>query len=250
MKYLTCLLAIAILISTQTLLAQSGTTSFGKTVIGVDYEVGCTMGESIILNYISSNNYLSSGIIQPISGGNPVLALSTTLFSVRAIDKDVTIDWTTIQDFDQDYFLIERRFDKDQEFKTINRVTASEEVGSVSYSVTDFDILKAGVYYYRLKIFNKNGAFVYSEIRPVLFSLDKYLSTDIFPNPTSSHIKIQSLGVDIIGYELFSVDGKKVSYGQLKSNSINLSTLIAGIYILKLRSTQEEFFKVIQKTNI
>lgn len=60
-------------------------------------------------------------------------------------------------------------------------------------------------------------------------------SFSVFPNPAKDHIFVNSTNTEKLYFNLFSVDGKLISNGELMSgSSIQVSDLVPGIYLLRL----------------
>ena len=63
----------------------------------------------------------------------------------------------------------------------------------------------------------------------------------IFPNPATEIINISLLDTEttIADYELFSIDGRRLSAGIVEDNTLEISHLEAGIYILKIKNGEK-----------
>ncbi|MBI3500250.1 MAG: T9SS type A sorting domain-containing protein [Bacteroidetes bacterium] len=70
----------------------------------------------------------------------------------------------------------------------------------------------------------------------------------VFPNPVSEKVELKS-GEEIKNVELFNSVGEKIKSIQPINNSITIdcSGLNAGIYILKINSAGENFYRKIVK---
>lgn len=134
--------------------AQSGTTSTGHTVSNTNYQIGFTVGESVISSYTDTGISVSNGIIQPIKG--------------------------------------------------------------------------------------------------VVISTDDLVENNIsvFPNPVSSIISIESEDQDLKTFEIFSLDSKLVHSGLINKETIDVSAIQTGMYILRLKSSQKTYSTLIKKINI
>ncbi len=108
----------------------------------------------------------------------------------------------------------------------------------------------SGVNYYRLKIIDKDGSFVYSKVVPISTSCsDKVVK--VFPNPVKAD---QLLSVNISGYDasvkgdLYSSTGQFVKSYVLRngSNTISVENLAQGFYTLKVlnNGAATETFKI------
>ena len=62
------------------------------------------------------------------------------------------------------------------------------------------------------------------------------LNVSIYPNPASSHINIQGNTDDVFTYEIIDFTGKTIEKSHLHSSkSIDVTTLLSGPYVLKLK---------------
>ena len=116
--------------------------------------------------------------------------------------------------------------------------------GTNSYDLTDFNLssIKAsGVIYYRIKQIDKDGKFVYTEIRSVRLDA-KGFGISVYPNPVSSLTNLTldlEAAADVI-IKVTDAAGKEVQRLQLQGNKginiqrINLSGLAAGSYMLNV----------------
>jgi len=84
-----------------------------------------------------------------------------------------------------------------------------------------------------------DGQISYSDVRQVQYSPGSSLK--IFPNPTQGIINIDTNDL-LAEYEIFSMDGKYLKYGNVNgkgSSQIDISALPSGLYTLRLISNDE-----------
>jgi len=112
-------------------------------------------------------------------------------------------------------------------------VKASGNENGSAYEFTD-ELSKA-VVYYRLKMVDKDGSFIYS--KEVVVRSERSASVSVYPNPVRdvmviSHGKSQNAA----NIEVFNTMGVRVlaakSVAQTETTSVNLSNLPSGNYIL------------------
>jgi hypothetical protein len=74
------------------------------------------------------------------------------------------------------------------------------------------------------------------------------LGFDVYPNPTSSSITIETKGIDELNYLVTSILGEHLLSGRINStkNSLDLSHLNAGVYLLQLGN---KTVKVVRSAN-
>ncbi len=66
---------------------------------------------------------------------------------------------------------------------------------------------------------------------------------ELFPNPTTNELKIKEIPDEVTKYEIYNQIGIKVTEGMI-SDEIDVSTLPAGTYFLKIGNTQKKFIKI------
>lgn len=61
----------------------------------------------------------------------------------------------------------------------------------------------------------------------------------LYPNPTQNNLNFTlSESISVTAYEIHNLLGEKVSYGDLNSNSISVSNLANGVYIIKVKTNE------------
>lgn len=69
------------------------------------------------------------------------------------------------------------------------------------------------------------------------------IALELFPNPTTNKLKVKEIPEGATKYEIYNHLGAIVSEGVI-SNEIDVSTLPAGSYFLKIGNTQKKFLKI------
>ena len=168
-------------------------------------------------------------------------------FNAKVENNQVKLTWNTASESNSKQFDVERSRDG-RHFTKISSVNAKGNSNSQQH-YTDLDANPfRGASYYRLKQMDINGGFIYSPIERVnIFAK----GIEIFPNPvTGSEININFLD-DIKGrvdLRVYDVNGK---IRMSRTNSINSNNLVLrhnltpGIYIVKIRTDEQEFSKKI-----
>ncbi len=142
------------------------------------------------------------------------------------------LQWKTANEDNVAYFAIERS-DNGTQFTFLAKKAAAG-TGNNSYEQLDANPF-AGNNYYRLKIVDNDGKFVYSNI----IKLKNNASTNfsIFPNPAKNNLIVtHAAGSERSFISLLQADGKlllkqKITTGALQS-SLDISRLIPGVYII------------------
>ncbi|MEM9821395.1 MAG: T9SS type A sorting domain-containing protein, partial [Bacteroidota bacterium] len=114
---------------------------------------------------------------------------------------------------------------------------AGTSAEGTTYQFTDHAPNKRN--YYRLIQEDFDGAQTVSEIVFVAFDNEERNKMVIYPNPVSKQLHV--LADHIEALEVFDLSGKKVFNlpGPVTEEGIDLSELVAGIYILVLKSADE-----------
>jgi hypothetical protein len=168
-----------------------------------------------------------------------------TSFTATAIGPNVTLNWTTATETNNQGFHIERS--NGGEFTSVGFVagygTTSE---TQNYSFVDRNV-QTGTYSYRLKQVDYDGTFEYSDVvevevgAPAEFALDQN-----YPNPFNPSTKINfrlaadskvSLKVfDVLGQEVMTLINNDLSAGshQVEFDASNLNS---GVYFYKIEAT-------------
>jgi trimeric autotransporter adhesin len=119
-----------------------------------------------------------------------VLPLELVKFAGRQQDELIKLDWTTSQETNTDRFEIERSFNGTY-FEKIGNVTSRyhNTTAPTNYDFTDANAVK-GMNFYRLKQFDMDGKFKYSNIIPVVFNQSIVKMIRINPNPVNDDLNI------------------------------------------------------------
>lgn len=192
------------------------------------------------------------------SGSSYVLLATSTpvklsSFSVISKNNEALLDWAVEnQDANSSHFEIERSANG-KDFSQVAMVNATNNTKQ-SYSFTDNDPSLAGSVYYRLKMVDKDGQFAYSEIKSVQFANTGF-SVLVYPNPIQSVSKLR-VNLDkpeVIKVTITNSTGSTVQQFQINGQrgmnekSINLSTVPAGSYMIRIQSgLNSKVFSVIK----
>ncbi|HNO71828.1 MAG TPA: T9SS type A sorting domain-containing protein, partial [Bacteroidia bacterium] len=173
------------------------------------------------------------------SGGiNP---LPVEFLSVEAVQQDEQVDvkWITETEFNSDYFLVQRSKDG-YVFQDVQKVPAwGNSSTHKKYSCTD-DNPYEGISYYRLKQYDQNGTYFYSNL--VVTEFHSKNSIAIYPNPSSGDFNVKTNGVkpgnlisvlvkDVLGKEIYSQEQIAVDENEVLSSQ-SFRTFLPGVYIV------------------
>lgn len=172
----------------------------------------------------------------------------TLAYFGASVEKDaVLIEWQTMEEENNDYFLIERSVDA-VNFETIAKVAGAGTAHEIQfYELRDAAVVyQKGVYYYRLKQVDFDGNFTYADVVAVEInkSIDFEL-TRVFPNPASEQINVllnlesshqtQVTILDMTGRVLLEQAINNEILG-VQNIPLNIADLQSGCYIVRVQS--------------
>ncbi|MEO5570261.1 MAG: T9SS type A sorting domain-containing protein [Bacteroidia bacterium] len=208
-------------------------------VLWKDFGNGGTSGSTTSGTVISSIDVTSYG---PFTLGSPNSnnPLPIGLLNFRAIPNgnQVDISWSTVSEFANDYFTVEKSTNGLQFEKVTDKKGAGNSSALLEYRATDKNPA-SGTSYYRLKQTDFSGSFKYSNIASVTIA-DKF-DYRIFPNPShnsktfvtvngTTNEKIHLLLYDGLGNEMFSKSVILEHQGESTITIEPIHKLVSGIY--------------------
>jgi len=167
------------------------------------------------------------------------------------------LKWITSNEFNNDFFDVERADDENNQFRKVGEVDAlGDTYGETDYTFEDESIIKGGTYYYRLKIVDLDGDITYSKVIAIeVGDLRRDIKIDlrVYPSITADLITVDvtsshDLG---IGGEVYDMQGalvtklelgKEVKVGSTAIN-VDVSDLIPGGYIIRLKVGNRVFIE-------
>ncbi|MBC7888653.1 MAG: T9SS type A sorting domain-containing protein [Ferruginibacter sp.] len=191
---------------------------------------------------------------------NIVLPVKFLGFTATRRDNSAILNWQIENESDiTDRYEIERTLNG-ADFRKVYTVPAKNNGNSSNaYVLTDLNlsaIRSSGIFYYRIKQVDKDGRFVYSEIRSVRLN-SRGIAIGVFPNPIR---EFANLTIDLEQDASATISINDASGKQMKNiqmqlfkganiKKINMASLAAGSYMLKIQTSEE--IKTIQvvKTN-
>ncbi|MDB5203395.1 MAG: hypothetical protein JWQ27_2804 [Ferruginibacter sp.] len=224
-----------------------GVPGSGQMPVKVDSVIGSSLSFSDInlangatgYYYVDIKNGSTRVVTSPIwytRVDNNVVPVKLSAFAATRMDSKVKLTWTTQQEQNSKYFVVQHSMDK-LRWNTVTTVNASGNSASPTSYFTYDNAPEGGVNYYRLQQVDADGKFEYSEIRSVLFKND--FDVLITPNPATDFIKLYfSKNSTVTQIELYEVNGKLVNkYSTtLSAYQINTSRLAKGMYLVKVNN--------------
>lgn len=167
-------------------------------------------------------------------------------------ESQALLKWNTLSEINSSHFEIERSTNA-VNFIIIDRVNAAgNSTAPKDYAFTDYKVL-SGNNYYRLKQVDKDGKFIYTPTRMVMFNVVTEASIRVFPNPASTYIIIErSAGATNEKTVINMMDMKgnmikqwKMPMGMNVQARLSVQGLPKGAYILHIIGDQRNSFQKI-----
>jgi endo-1,4-beta-D-glucanase Y len=155
-------------------------------------------------------------------------------FTAEEQSGKVVLKWATTSETNNDYFEILRSSDGEH-FTSIGKVKGAGNSNSILfYSTVDHSPLP-GINYYRLAQHDADGKINYSDMVSLSYNPSHYIG--IMPNPFEDEISIvHSDDVEINTVNIRDLTGKTIKIFHNVKNSLNVSELKEGTYIIEVIS--------------
>ncbi|MEY5048726.1 MAG: hypothetical protein RLZZ175_2085 [Bacteroidota bacterium] len=195
-------------------------------------------------NTAASGNDFALDDIQ--MGVTATLHVKISNFSVKNFYNAIYLNWSTIEEINNDYFVIEKSIDLTH-WEEIGKVNSTSNVNYLtSYEFLDHARNNNSLVYYRIKSVDKFGNVELSNVK----SLDNNENNVIVcPNPSYDRISILS---DQRVYAIyicnsFEIEVKKFLFDneEVRPTDLDVSELKPGIYYLKILSQNFENAQVV-----
>ncbi len=176
------------------------------------------------------------------------LPIKLTSFNALYKNNAVDLQWLTDNEINNSYFEVYRSVDG-VNWNYIVKINASG-TSSHTYYLRDVQPF-GGVNYYRLKQVDTNAAFQYSNIIKVNTNGGKNLDLSIYPSVVNNVLNyvVESPKAEKLNVMLSDISGRRVSNsvksfnGGNTQNTIDVSTLAPGIYLLTIADETNTFKK-------
>jgi hypothetical protein len=145
--------------------------------------------------------------------------------------------WSTKIEKNSNMFVLEKS-KNGREFNVVDNIKSKGNNSNYSYLDDNY-----GDSYYRLKIIDNDGSYVYSNV--IYLNSDDISDIIIYPNPSDNTFKIQSNNK--FDYNVYSLDGKFIESGD-RINNIELGgNYTRGVYIIQILGVENKTYKLIKK---
>lgn len=213
--------------------------SFAKAAYGSDTAISATFNTGF------SGFGIGAMDIAPL----PVTLLS---FTGKRVNDNIQINWSTSTETNSNYFDVETSVDgtsfyKVGQAKSKGNSTVKQDYNFVHYFPAE------GTNYYRLKQVDVDGGYTYGNTIAVEFNSNNGASLSIYPSPVTNELNIAfRKNQENVFLRIVSIDGKVVQTKQVGAvsgkTSLDVSSLVSGMYILQVRINNEwKHFKFIKQ---
>lgn len=182
---------------------------------------------------------------------NILLPINNIQFNANLNQDKVILDWTTFMEINSDYFEIERSIDAIS-FERIAQVNAAgHSTYPLQYSVIDYQPY-LGNSYYRLKSFDLDGTYRYSDIKSIsINSTPNFLLYPLLWGNDVQEVKLYASIEDQINVEVFSILGQelirskeyKITPNTITTINLPIGNLANGNYLVRIKGKQLNFVR-------
>ncbi|ACT91980.1 S8 family serine peptidase [Dyadobacter fermentans] len=200
-----------------------------------------------------AKSYIGTGTPLPVT-----LAAFTAEKRITEQGAAVNLRWSTASETDFSHFEVQVAAGaenlKKVSFQTLGTIAGLGTGGASQYSFLDEPVAAGGTRYYRLKMVDSDGSFMYSAVKAVTFDQD--LEWKVFPNPSKGVFRLEPKGriTGRIQIEVIDQNGRlcrKLAYREaMPALEVKLDSpdLANGLYVIKVMSNEgESVFKVIKE---
>lgn len=173
-------------------------------------------------------------LICPSCGPMPV---TLSNFSAIRNNNDVVLSWQTQTEINSSHFDILRSYDNSNfvVIGTVNNISANSSTVH-NYSFVDNTNASSNVTFYKLKIVDIDGRFIYSDIKVVRKSNSGKPEFVVYPNPAAINSNVTILGINgLTRIQFLDNSGRIIKTTSLTSSgTVELSGLKMGTYFMVL----------------
>jgi uncharacterized repeat protein (TIGR01451 family) len=186
--------------------------------------------------YFDFNLPVQTNIEQTIIEALTPLPVKMLSFSASPGSGYILLKWSTTNEIDASHFEVEHSFDG-ASFSGIGIVSAVNNSSLTNQYQFTHSQNKTGNHFYRLKIVDLDGKFIYSKVLKLTIGKNDYDLFSITPNPAFAKISITGNGITSI--TLYDIAGRLVftkNENAVLSTTLDISALTSGIYTVWVQS--------------
>jgi poly(3-hydroxybutyrate) depolymerase len=202
-----------------------------------------------------AKNFMLGRMTNPPACG--ILPVKLTSFTGQVINEKIKLYWNTASEMNLKNFIIERSTNGISFNELMMVLPLNNNGGGSSYSATD-DHPYSGNSFYRLKMVDLDGSFVYSPILKFNINTTGLTITQLYPNPVYNtlYLQMHSSISQVLDLTVLDITGKRLQTNTVKLNkgmnntSINFENKTSGIYIVQFKTKQNGntlIFRIIKR---
>ena len=205
----------------------------------LDSDVDGTYGEGTTRMFSTSPDVTMTHIDFGVAFS--VLPVTWVSVDVRQSDKGHLLEWEVADQTNVQMYEVQKLYDGEEKFTTIATGIVPFDGYSAAYQYTDTDLSFDGVYYYRVKQYDIDGQYSYSDIVSITAKTADRVT--LYPNPTVDELNI-ALGLEQstdVTISIYDQTGRLVLaqdriYDAQTANGINIdvSGMLSGMYTISL----------------
>lgn len=213
-----------------------------RSLVGGPTSVQFSTNLSDVFNCTNSNDGTNDGAFATVV--LPVKYKSITTRSERCVGNQII--WSTSSEVNNSHFEIEVSKDS-KNFVSIGEVKGTNKSTGSEYKFIDLNKYANGqTVHYRLKQFDFDGRFEYSELISTRYSCDKPVQISVSPNPARDEVRVEFVGADPSDLNAILLDGngayvKDVTLNTGVINKLDISSLSPGVYTIQVSINEEQF---------
>lgn len=170
------------------------------------------------------------------SGGGPLI-INLSEFNAVKNNCIANLNWKTSKEVNGDRFEVQVSTNTNSVYTTAGTIPATGNSSTVKSYQYSFNMQPGVIYYFKLKMIDKDGSFTYSDIRSLNCSNGK-TGIVVAPNPVIDIFTVRGMenGKNIIA--VYSSNGQLVKTQIIAQNygEVNVSYLAPGMYTVKVTS--------------
>lgn len=193
-------------------------------------------GATIVFNDVElSITYVGGDGNEVVLTADAIVPVELLAFGGKVMEENIELNWQTASEINNEGFEIQRS-ENGKQFKILAFVAGNgNTLETQNYQWLDEQPI-AGTNYYRLKQIDFDAQYEYSEIVAIDFGGQKEQAIQLFPNPTTDVLNIQSADNELVeSISIFDVNGRQVLTINQPNSQVDLSSLPNGIYALRMK---------------
>jgi len=170
------------------------------------------------------------------SGGG-TLPITLSEFVVTKNSCTANLNWKTSSESNSDRFEIEVATSGNPVYGLATTITAAGSSSTVKSYQYSYAMQPGVTYYFRLKMIDKSGSFIYSNIQSANCSKGG-VGITIGPNPTTDIFTVRNMENGKNQIAVYASNGQLVRTKETKQNTdnVDISSMAPGIYMVKITS--------------